>query len=318
MPCFKPLRGYWSRDRNPETGKRRVVFNSRDGYLDMPVKVPCQQCVGCRLARSREWAIRCIHEASLWQDNCFITLTYKDEFLPQMSDPAEYPHHVGDVRFSTLLHDDFQKFMKRLRKQFGAGIRFYMCGEYGSQFGRPHYHAILFNMDFSDRKLWQVKRDVPLFVSPSLSELWPFGFSTVGNVTFESAAYVARYVMKKMTGDLAADYYDVIDPDTGELFRRKAEYNQPSRRGGIGLGWFEKYGREVWPDDFVIINGKRLKPPRYYEKILEITDPDLFKSVKSKRNSMAVAQAWNQTPERLIVREKVQVAKLNRLKRELD
>lgn len=221
--------------------------------------------------------------------------------------------------------------MKRLRKKCGTKtIRFYMCGEYGSQYGRPHYHAILFNHDFNDKILWQVKRDVPLFISDTLAELWPFGFSTIGNVTFESAAYVARYIMKKVTGDLAEDHYDWVDPETGEIFRRVPEYCTPSTgggpraadpraRGGIGRGWFERYGSEVFPDDAVTLKGgRRLRPPRFYEKIVEVTDPELLAEVKGARMRQGRKQAWNATPDRLRVREKVQVAKLQRLKRELD
>lgn len=303
MPCYRPNQGYWSRAVHPRTGNRFVVFNKQDGFVDLPVKVPCGQCVGCRLKRSRDWAIRCIHEASLWKSNCFITLTYNNEFLPE--------DH-------SLHHEDFQKFMKRLRKRFGEGIRYYMCGEYGSQYGRPHYHAVLFNHDFIDKNVWMVKRDIPIYVSQALKELWPFGFSTVGDVTFESAAYVARYIMKKITGEIADDHYEWINPETGEIFRRKPEYCQPSRNGGIGRGWFEKYGKEVYPDDFVIVKGKRLRPPRFYDKIVQLEDPELFTAVKRDRVATGKSQAWNSTRDRLVVREKVQLAKLDLLKREIE
>ena len=131
MPCFCPLEGWRSKDRS-STGKRKIVFNPRDALRDMPVTVPCGQCIGCRLERSRQWAVRCIHEASLHEDNCFITLTYDDAHLPT------------DLSLNV---SHFQKFMKRLRKRFGEGIRFFHCGEYGENFGRPHYHACLFTSD---------------------------------------------------------------------------------------------------------------------------------------------------------------------------
>ena len=131
MACYQPLKGYYSKSRNPN-GKRNVVFNPQMGYRDRPVTVPCGQCIGCRLERSRQWAIRCYHEASMYERNSFVTLTYDDESLP-----------LG----GTLVFRDFQLFMKRLRKQYGAGIRFYACGEYGEKFGRPHYHVCLFNFE---------------------------------------------------------------------------------------------------------------------------------------------------------------------------
>ena len=131
MPCYTPLKGWRSQERT-ESGKRAITFRLREGYADMPVDVPCGQCIGCRLERSRQWAVRCMHEASLYENNCFITLTYNEDHIP--SD-------------GSLKKDHFQKFMKRLRKKFGAGIRFFHCGEYGAELSRPHYHAILFNFD---------------------------------------------------------------------------------------------------------------------------------------------------------------------------
>ena len=187
MACYHPLKGYRSSELT-KNGKRKIVFNRNQGYADLPVTVPCGQCIGCRLERSRQWAIRCHHEASLYENNSFITLTYADEYLPQN----------GSLDLNAQ-----QKFFKRLRKKYGSGIRFYACGEYGSKFGRPHYHACLFNHDFADKTLWKITNDVPLYRSSSLEELWPYGHSSVGNVTFQSAAYVARYILKKITGEHA-------------------------------------------------------------------------------------------------------------------
>ena len=181
-----------------------MIFNPKYAYqADQPEKLPCGQCVGCRLERSRQWAIRCMHEAQMHEDNCFITLTFNPESLDDRSNPWSL-----DVR-------DFQLFMKRLRKKYGAGIRFYHCGEYGELNKRPHYHACIFGFDFPDKRLWKVTNSGHrLYISESLDELWPFGFCTIGNVTFESAAYVARYIMKKVNGDAAADHYEWIDEDT--------------------------------------------------------------------------------------------------------
>ena len=231
MPCFSPLKGWYSKDRT-KLGKRSIVFNPRDGLLDRPIAVPCGQCIGCRLERSRQWATRCVHEASLHENNCFITLTYDDAHLP------------SDLSLN-LVH--FQKFMKRLRKRFGDGIRFFHCGEYGENFGRPHYHACLFNFDLPDRVLWSTRSGVNLYTSHILSSLWPFGFVTVGDVTFESAAYVARYVMKKVTGKNAQDHYEWVHPITGQVYERAPEYVTMSRRPGIGKGWLEKYMSDVFP-----------------------------------------------------------------------
>lgn len=292
MPCYSPMKGYRSRERNP-TGKRSIVFNIQDGYLDMPVTLPCGQCIGCRLERSRQWAIRCVHEAQLYERNCFITLTYNDENLP--SD-------------GSLKKTEFQKFMKRLRKEYGDGIRYFHCGEYGERFQRPHYHACLFNFDFDDRVLFQERDGVRLYVSASLARLWPFGFSTIGDVTFESAAYVARYITKKITGDQAADHYGSRTP----------EYITMSRRPGIGRPWLERFSADVYPSDHVVLRGKQLRPPKYYDNIFELEDPTTFAKVVRKRLAAVQDSEWNQTPERLAVREFIQLEKCKLLRRSYE
>lgn len=262
----------------------------RDGFLDMPVTLPCGQCIGCRLERSRQWAVRCVHESQLYESNCFITLTYRDECLP----PG-----------GSLVKEDFQRFMKRLRKEYGEGIRYFHCGEYGEKFSRPHYHACLFNFDFADRVLFKDRGGVRLYVSESLSRLWPFGFATVGDVTFESAAYVARYITKKITGDQADNHYG----------GRLPEYITMSRRPGIGKPWLEKFSSDVYPSDHVVLRGRVMRPPKYYDGVFELTDPETFRSVVRKRLAAIQSSEWNQTPDRLAVREAVQLAKFRMLKR---
>lgn len=235
-----------------------------------------------------------MHEASLWQDNCFITLTYDDEHLP----PEE-----------SLVKRHYQLFMKRLRKAYPDDrIRFYMCGEYGEQFGRPHYHACLFNFDFPDKKLWSVRDNTPLYYSESLSKIWGKGFCSVGSVTFNSAAYVARYIMKKITGAAAAEKYESKIP----------EYTTMSRRSGIGNKWFEAYQADVYPDDFVVLRGNKMRPPRYYDNLYEVTNPLKMEAIRAKRLNEMSLHASNNTPERLKTREKCQLAKLNLLKRTLS
>lgn len=299
MPCFHPLKAYQSVTKK-ENGKKSIVFNRTHKGADIPLDLPCGQCIGCRLERSRQWAVRCVHEASLYESNCFITLTYDDEHLPR--DCSLHVHH-------------FQKFMKRLRKKYGK-MRFYHCGEYGSQFGRPHYHACLFGFDFPDKELFTIRDDIRVYTSRSLAEIWGKGFCTIGDVTFESAAYVARYIMKKQNGKNADDHYQWVD-DYGVIHTRKPEYTTMSRRPGIGQGWFEKYKDEVYPHDRVVLRGVKMRPPKFYDTKYEIINPNDLKKIKQKREREAKKHLDDQTPDRLKVKEHVQELKLKNLPRTL-
>lgn len=254
--------------------------------------------------------MRCVHEASLHADNIFITLTYDNEHLPEH----------GSLRYR-----DYQLFMKRLlvhterHTNRPVGVRFYMCGEYGENFGRPHYHAIMFNYDLEDKKLWKMERDNPLYTSQILTDLWGHGHTSVGSVTFQSAAYVARYLMKKVTGDAADAHYNTIDPDTGEVLReRRPEFTNMSRRPGIGGKWFDRYMDDVFPDDFVVLNGKKVSPPRFYTSRYELLYPDEVAQIKRVRRKRSEKRAHDSTPERLRVRETVLESRISRLKRTIE
>lgn len=289
MPCYKPLQA--GRSKLPDSdGKYRILFNIKFPRQFESIQLPCGQCIGCRLERSRQWAVRCVHEASLHESNCFITLTFNNAHLnPEGS----------------LVKGDFQKFMKRLRKRFGSGVRYFHCGEYGEKLARPHHHACLFNFDFPDRVHWQTRQGIALFTSEALKELWPFGFSTIGDVTFESAAYVARYVTKKITGKLAPAHY------AGRL----PEYVTMSRRPGIARGWIDQFKSDVYPADKVIIRGGvEAKPPRYYDSIFDLSDHEQFVKVRDRRVKLAKSSPDN-TRERLDVRHEIQKRKCTFLKR---
>lgn len=300
MACFFPLRGYRSGKLNA-SGKRSIVFNPREGIGKIgEVKIPCGQCVGCRLERSRQWAMRCVHEASLYERNCFLTLTVADE------------HLSADRSLDKSL---FQKFMKRLRKRYPhEKIRYFHCGEYGELYGRPHYHVCLFNFDFPDKYYWTQRKSFPVWRSNSLEDLWPLGNSEIGSVTFESAAYVARYIMKKITGPLADEHYGSRIPEYVTMSRggRKRDGNL----GGIGAQWFEKFGSEVYPSDFVVMRGKVMKPPKFYDSRYELIDGDGALEVARERRRKRRLE--DETPERLIVREKVTRARLALSQRGLE
>ncbi len=279
MPCFSPLKGFRALGGG-------IVF-SRSMSMGLRMTVPCGRCIGCRLELSRQWAVRCMHESSLYEDNCFITLTYADAFLP----PG------GSLRKS-----DFQKFMKRLRKRFcDVKIRYYHCGEYGENTFRPHYHALLFGMDFADKVLWSTRGEHSVFRSVLLESVWPFGQSEIGSLTFESAAYVARYITKKIVGDSAEEHYRVVDEATGEIVDRVPEYSTMSLRPGIGHGWYQKFKSDVYPSDEVIVAGRSTLPPKYYDSLLYKEDSDVAAMIKRRR--LFKRNLEDQTPDRMAVRE---------------
>lgn len=298
MPCFKPLTAYRSNGGS-------VVFSelSRSGSVKT-LSLPCGKCAGCRLERAREWALRCMHEASMHEENCYVTLTYSDMCLPD---------------FRSLDYRDFQAFIRRLRvRELGREIRFYMCGEYGDEKWRPHFHALIFGYDFPDKVYWRKSPSGDsLFRSAILEGLWTGGFSSIGRVTFESASYVARYVMKKITGQEAETHYEYVDPVSGEVFRRVPEFNRMSLKPGIGARWLDKYESDVYPSGKVVMRGHEGMAPRYYDKRYKKRHPEKFENLEYVREREARLRYLDNTPERLAVKEKVKVAQLLMLKRKL-
>jgi ferredoxin-thioredoxin reductase catalytic subunit len=239
------------------------------------VNVPCGRCMGCRLDRARDWSLRCIHEAQMHEENCFITLTYNNDNLPEDG---------------SISKDVLQRFFKRLREKISPKlIRYYACGEYGSKSSRPHYHALIFGYQFPDLELHHVHSPTSnrftnsavankIYTSEILQDLWKFGFSTVGEVSMQSAGYVCRYIRKKIGGEMAIDHYKGREP----------EFALMSRRPGLGATWFEKYYTDVFPKDFVTHEGKKYPIPRYYTNKLMRRDWNLYERVKADRAARAV------------------------------
>jgi hypothetical protein len=298
MACYHPVQAY---QYITHDGKKRLNFRKKEGE---PITLPCGGCIGCRMDRSQQWAIRQMHEAQLHEENTFITLTYDDNHLPQH----------GSLNIA-----DFQKFMKRLREHYEPKkIRFFHCGEYGEKLQRPHYHACLFGHDFEDKYPWRESRGNTLYRSPTLEKLWPFGMCEIGELNYKSAAYVARYVMKKVTGKGAEEHYEYLDETTGALYNIQPEYATMSRKPGLGQDWYNQYKRDLYPDDFVVINGRQAKIPRYYDKLFEREHPEEMKEIKKRREQFAKEHEYDNTPERLKSREICHGAKITRLKRNLE
>ena len=294
MACFSPLCGFQA-----ASGKVVKQYIPNRKYME----VPCGQCIGCRIDRSREWALRCVHEAQMHEANSFVTLTYSDDHLPE---------DAG------LHKDHHQKFLKRLRKEFGV-LRYFLCGEYGEKLGRPHYHVCLFGIDFiEDRYPWRNHNGNVYYRSPTLERIWPFGHSDISDLNWRTAAYAARYIMKKVNGPDAEAHYEKVDPETGEIFNVQPEYVAASNRPGLGYDWFQKYKSDVYPKDFIVHDGQKNPVPRYYDRLLERENPELLEELKSRRQASACDRAQDQTPARLKAREEFKERQIERLKRTLQ
>lgn len=313
---------------DPETGG--IVFRADGAQATM--EVACGQCLGCRLDHSRMWAIRIVHESSLYDENCFVTLTYRDR-LECTPEQLAGGFHIPDDW--SLHKKHFQDFMKRLRKAFAPQkIRFFHCGEYGYRcrhgldlqsvgcplcnVGRPHYHACLFNCGFRDLEVYSYNLGEPRLTSKTLESIWKYGFVDVGALNFESAAYVARYCLKKVTGVRADDHYTQIDLD-GVLTRVEPEYVTMSRKPGIARAWFEEFKSDVFPSDEVPVPGKGVlkKVPRYYEEIFKSEDALSLEEIKAVRKKFKEAHEDEYSPERLMSKYKVKKAQSELLKRSL-
>lgn len=321
MECYYPLH-VWRGDVL-ESGKREILFKRPrvEGAGIVPTTLPCGRCIGCRLERSRQWAMRCLHEAAMHEENCFITLTYSDECMP---------------KDGGLVKTEFPSFMKRLRQHLVRSgrdlnvnpIKYFHCGEYGEKLGRPHYHAILFGYDFADKLYFKKNRQGDrLYTSERLSALWSMGHALLGAVTFESAAYVARYVVEKIDVSEKSDektkqrWFDrYVDVETGTI--RQEEFVTMSRRPGIGKKWYDKYMSDIYPRDYAILRGMKVRPPKYYDGLYELTNPAEFACMKRDRAKKAFAvdpTGFGENGEsRLRVKEEFKRAQLRSLSRNLE
>lgn len=301
MPCYKPVAAqvYLS----GRTGRQAVRMLQRAQAHLANSQLPCGHCIGCRLEKAKQWALRCHHESTQHPENSFVTLTYAEDHLP---------------KGGTLVKSDFQKFIRALRQATGQKIRYYMCGEYGDETKRPHYHALLFGIGFDDKYLWTVRRGNNFYRSPTLERYWTLGNSDISEVNFTSAGYVARYLLQKQNGEFAMREYAILDAETGEITGyRLPPYNQMSLKPGIGATWYEKHKADLFPHDFAVLpDGRETTTPKYYRELLRRENPTLAEKLREKRVAKALENTDN-TPERLHVREKCKQAKTKRLVRQL-
>ncbi|ALS03715.1 VP4 [Gokushovirus WZ-2015a] len=292
MPCYHPLQLFRTL-RGQMCFKRPWPVSN-----DLPGKnvfvVPCGQCIGCRLERARVWALRCEHERRLHEVSCFLTLTYDEMHLPQNA---------------SLVKEDLQKFWKRLRFEISPDkLRYFACGEYGEVTCRPHYHAIVFGWTPPDlERSARSSSGCMLWSSAMLDRIWSFGRVVVGEATFDSAGYVARYVTKKITGDLGKEAY----------FGRVPPYVVMSRRPGIGEGFFEAYRGHFEATDCTVVDGRPSILPRYYLEKIRLTSPEIFETIKAQRLARALEKPADDSL-RLSAREDYRKIKAEKLVRNYE
>lgn len=294
MRCYHPLTAWQREDKS-------ITFAERGSDILRQLELPCGQCIGCRLKRSYNWATRMVYESRMHEESCFITLTYDDENLPQNG---------------SLQYRDFQKFVKRTRKKKGP-FRFFMCGEYGEETFRPHYHACVFGLSFTDVKVFSrsyAKDDV--YTSKELSDLWPHGHAVLGDFTFQSAAYVSRYCIKKVNGDLADEHYTRISP-YGEMVRVEPEFAHMSLKPGIAAKFYEKYKDEILVRDACVVSGQERQVPRYFDKLLREMDGFMADEVEYQRYLSRMSSREVITEKSLRDQEIICKARVKFLKREL-
>lgn len=260
MSCYNPTLAV-DYGLDPITKKHRVKMlpvgsrvdlnlqKLRSKYGDSLLLLPCGHCLGCIKDYRSSWAVRILLEASLYKQNCFITLTYNDACLPKDNKPHR---------------SELVKFFKRLREKIGVPIRYFYCGEKGDKSGRAHYHAIIFGYDFPDKVLHGLTaKQSKIYISKTLQDCWKFGLSSIGDVEPGSACYVAQYAnKKKLTGQ-----------DDGSFVGM-------SRRPGLGS---DRFNLRWFLSDTIYCALGEATIPRFYHKLLEGLKPEYYEEWKANR-----------------------------------
>lgn len=298
------------------------------GYNYEAQKIPCGVCPQCRIDQSKEWAMRCMMEAKEYKENYFITLTYDEMHKPynEQKEDSNGKIYEDDGTWNGYLEKkDLSAFLKRLReywsREYGHdGIRFFGCGEYGSQTKRPHYHAIIFNLPIPVEELKVLKitkNGQVLYTSELIERLWGKGLISIGEVTLESAAYVARYSLKKRTGKRAEEWYC----EQGQT----PEFVNMSRRPGIARNYYEEKKKEIYKEDEMIIGKLQRIPPKYFDKLYDIEYPEEMEKIRKKRKEKAeesqkvkMSKTTKTIKEQLWIEGEQKLAKIKQMKRELE
>lgn len=301
MSCVHPIPAWRNNYSDLRSRKRAAPFFKPPPKISLQnntvkyTPLPCGRCICCRIDQSRQWALRGVCETNSVERSSFLTLTYKPESLPPTG---------------SLVKQHYQDFIRALRRR-GYKFTFMLCGEYGKNLGRPHYHMICFGEDFKQNStpapIPQTEQ-YPLYINQQITDLWSHGHVVIGSVTFSSIQYVAKYVTKKVTGEMAKDHYDGKHP----------EFMQPSTRPAIGKRWFDRYETDVYPSDQFVFEGKVLRPPKYFQRRYAQKYPDKALDLSVKRETVAGLRNHLNTPERLQARKAITLARFVQHIRKLE
>ncbi len=299
MPCYQPLKGFVLGIK-PNGKKDLKIYGNKVDHIErsangswLPavtknrspsayrvirdyIEIPCGRCIGCRLQKSKDWANRCMFELQYHDSSYFVTLTYDEEHVNH----SEFVNDDGVITdILTCKKRDFQLFMKRLRKAFPEqNIRYFACTEYGETTARPHCHAILFGLKLDDlRPIKITEMGDTLYTSDKLVSIWKNGIVSIGDVTWESCAYVARYVTKKQYGQNAEMY---------ERYNIEPESCLMSLKPAIGKMYYDENPHKLFERDIRYIStpkgGRPVTAPRYFKKKYEEEYPSEFAEYQNR------------------------------------
>lgn len=331
MRCTYPIIAYEIIGEKTKRGKSVIVFKKPTDKPYKTIEIGCGQCLMCRIEKAKEWQKRIIAESKMHKNNWFITLTYDNENLPvkefvkiKFDQDTGEVLEMGEVATAHLVKKDVTDFKKRLlehyREKYGhTGIRFFYCGEYGEKTQRPHYHIIFFNLPIPDLQLYKLNRQgQAMYNSKTLTEKWGMGHVVIGSLTYESAGYVARYVLKKQKSNVIYE-------------GREKEFTEMSRKPGIGKSYYEKYKDDIYKYDKMLIPKEFdqsfwTKPPKYFDELYHDEDQDKAYEVKLNRrkkaqNARTVAEFEKRSSvsdyEQRLINERTVARKMVNLTREL-
>lgn len=335
MTCYHPIQAFVN-GINEDTGKKRIVFEPKT-IRDVPLALPCGKCIGCRLEKTRQWAVRGMAELITTKEkgyeSCFLTLTYSDKYYPKNGCLKE-------------AQPDIQKFIKRLRARHPeiahydedgklvSDIRFFYSGEYTPTSQRPHWHIIVYGYDFPDKEPIELSDSGKIlyhskeleFYNAGKPPLWNLGIHRIGDVEYDSIRYVAKYITKKLDGVQAHEinegdflrYYERFIPDTSEIVTVSPEYCETPRRPGLGHDFLVKYWDEIYPSESIVFNKENpQRTTKYFDKLLEDINPDLLEKVINDRRNYVLNTQEEHSKERMDTKEGITKRKHKRYLQEI-